>query len=142
MARKIRKNNAGTKQTGAWAGAEIGFLTEKGWCHLSRKNPHWALKAIVMLYNRQTEDEQRSRTTYRFNDRGFNCADASRGTRLAKVILWLINAPMIGSYRQAAREMAAERPRDLELAFRLCCKYRKQCLNFIAKANDSFANKS
>lgn len=37
-------------------------------------------RALVLLYNRQTTDEKHSRHTHYENDRGFNHADAKRGT--------------------------------------------------------------
>jgi hypothetical protein len=57
-------------------------------------------RAIVVLYNRQTVDEKAAEGTRHRNGRGFNIADAKKGTYMAKWILggnhltgqWLIDA--------------------------------------------------
>ncbi len=50
-------------------------------------NPNAVKKALVLLYERQTEDEQSRRDTYHANAQGFNTAHAKEGTRLAKKVL-------------------------------------------------------
>jgi hypothetical protein len=50
-------------------------------------NPNAVKKALVLLYERQTEDEQSRRDTYHANAQGFNVPHAKEGTRLARKIL-------------------------------------------------------
>lgn len=128
MARKIKKNAAGTKQTGVFTKAH-GFITEKGWTFLIHRNRHWALKATCELFERQTSDEKITRTTRWDNDRGFNCADASRGAKLAKRIRRAVEAA--DSFKDAVPNVSRD---DMELALFLCRRYRKQCLNIVARA--------
>jgi hypothetical protein len=54
--------------------------------HALMTNPLAVEKALVMLYDRQTEDEQSHTTTKHDNRRGFNTAHAKRGSYLAKWI--------------------------------------------------------
>lgn len=49
-----------------------------------RKNFRWVRRALVVLYQRQTEDEQHATRTKHDNDRGFNQPDARRGSELAR----------------------------------------------------------
>lgn len=44
-------------------------------------------RALLVLYRRQTEDEQAARRTKHDNDRGFNQPDARRGSELARRVL-------------------------------------------------------
>ncbi len=44
-------------------------------------------RALVVLNNRQTADEQRSEETKHSNQRGFNAAHAKRGTSMANFFL-------------------------------------------------------
>ena len=44
-------------------------------------------RAIVVLFQRQTSDEQSSADTRHHNDRGFSCTDARAGTRFARFLL-------------------------------------------------------
>lgn len=44
----------------------------------------WCRRALVVLYQRQTEDEQHATRTKHDNDRGFNQPDARRGSELAR----------------------------------------------------------
>src|SRR5690606_30577228 len=44
-------------------------------------------RALVVLNNRQTADEQRSEETKHANQRGFNAAHAKRGTSMANFFL-------------------------------------------------------
>lgn len=44
-------------------------------------------RALVVLNERQTQDEQRSETTKHSNQRGFNAAHAKRGTSMANFFL-------------------------------------------------------
>jgi len=50
-------------------------------------NPNAVKKALVILYRRQTADEQKHRDTKHSNKQGFNTAHAKEGTRLARKIL-------------------------------------------------------
>jgi hypothetical protein len=54
---------------------------------LLHTNPKAVSRALIVLYNRQTSDEQSSHSTSHLNGRGFNGADAAFGTSLAKQVL-------------------------------------------------------
>lgn len=51
------------------------------------ENPRWVEKAVVAIFNRQTNDEQRTNSTNNNNSMGFNGLDAEFGSSLAKAIL-------------------------------------------------------
>ena len=51
-----------------------------------RNNDAAVERAMIVLFERQTEDEQRVANTRHDNNRGFNCTDARAGTRFAR---WL-----------------------------------------------------
>lgn len=125
---RIKKSSTGTKQNGVYTEAH-GFITEKGWKFLVHRNPHWALKAVVELFDRQTQDEKDTRTTRWDNERGFRCDDASRGSKLAKRIIQA--AQVGGSYKGALEHISRD---DRSLALFLATRYRKQCLNIVARA--------
>lgn len=44
----------------------------------------WCRRALIVLYQRQTDDEQGASRTRHDNDRGFNQPDARRGSQLAR----------------------------------------------------------
>jgi hypothetical protein len=44
----------------------------------------WCRRALIVLYQRQTADEQSATRTKHDNDRGFNQPDARRGSELAR----------------------------------------------------------
>lgn len=50
-------------------------------------NPKWAMKALVTIYNYQTEDEKQSEGTYYHNNIGFSECDAHIMTSLAEQYL-------------------------------------------------------
>lgn len=127
---RIKRNGAGTKQTGVWTESH-GFITEKGWKFLVHKHPAWALKAVVELFDRQTQDEKETRSTHWDNERGFRCDDASRGAKLAKRIVQGVKRE--GGYQKLAQSMDRYDD-DLQLALFLAKRYRKQCLNIVARA--------
>jgi hypothetical protein len=62
-------------------------LTREGIAELLRTNDKAVCRALVVLYNNQTADEQSSETTNQHNGRGFAGFDAEFGTRLAKFYL-------------------------------------------------------
>lgn len=47
-------------------------------------NERWAVKGLIVLFNRQTEDEQAAESTRHSNHRGFNHSDAKKLTGIAK----------------------------------------------------------
>lgn len=69
-----------------------------GW--LLSTNDRAVEKAIVVLYNRQTVDEQMAKDTRHKNGRGFSAGDARKGSYMAKYVLdgnhlsgkWLMDA--------------------------------------------------
>jgi hypothetical protein len=72
--------------------------------HALMTNPRAVEKAIVMLYDWQTEDEQSSRNTKHDNRRGFNTAHAKIGSYMAR---WIKSGRQLtGSYVSQARQIA------------------------------------
>jgi len=51
------------------------------------RNPRAVERAMVVLYHRQTSDEQVSSSTNHLNGRGFNGVDAAFGSSLARQVL-------------------------------------------------------
>lgn len=61
-------------------------------------------RAIVAIYNRQTEDEKSSGTTTHSNGRGFSGAHAELGTYYAK---WILSGrSLTGHHLEKARRMS------------------------------------
>ena len=60
-------------------------------------------RALVVLFERQTEDEQEAHETRHTNHRGFNHADAKEGTRMARVVL--NGRPLSTQSMERARKM-------------------------------------
>jgi hypothetical protein len=80
-------------------------------------NPKWVERAIVVLYERQTADEQRSSSTKVSNNMGFTACDARVGTYMAK---WILSGKHLdGKWLDKARRMAK--------------KYTRQLLEVVAK---------
>lgn len=73
-------------------------------------NDKAVMRALVVLYNRQTADEQQSHVTSHLNGRGFNGYDANFGTDLAKQVM-------------AGRGLSV---RQLAAARKMCKKYARQ----------------
>lgn len=125
---RIKTNDSNTKQDGVFT-KKHGFISEERWRALVNQRPSWALRSVVLLFDRQTKDERAARSTRWDNDRGFNSADASRGSKLARRIMEARRAG--GSYNTACGLLDAS---DVALAQLLAERYRRQCLNMIAAA--------
>jgi hypothetical protein len=54
--------------------------------NLLRTNDRAVERAMIVLFERQTEDEQSSANTQHDNSRGFSCTDARAGTRFARFL--------------------------------------------------------
>jgi hypothetical protein len=68
-------------------------------------------RAMVVLFLRQTSDEQDGKVTRHSNGRGFNYFHAERGTYFAK---WILSGrKLTGSHLAAARKMACYYARQL-----------------------------
>lgn len=68
-------------------------------------------RAMVAIYKRQTADEARGGYTAASNGRGFNKADASRGTYYAR---WVLSGRKLsGRHLEKARKMALRYRRQL-----------------------------
>jgi hypothetical protein len=66
-------------------------------------NQTWLERAILAIYQYQTETEQRHDTTLLHNDVGFNAVDASSGSYMAK---WLKSGKHLsGKFLEKARRM-------------------------------------
>ena len=63
------------------------MVTKQSIIDLLRVNDRAVARALVVLNNRQTADEQASETTRHTNGRGFNAAHAKRGTGMARFYL-------------------------------------------------------
>lgn len=68
-------------------------------------------RAMVVLYERQTESEQSASITMNLNGRGFNSSDASKGSYYAR---WVKSGRRLtGSYLERARAMSLKYTRQL-----------------------------
>jgi hypothetical protein len=68
-------------------------------------------RALVAIFNRQTEDEKRSEDTKHTNTVGFSSSDAKLGTYYAK---WVLSGKhLTGSHLERARKMAHKYRRQL-----------------------------
>lgn len=63
------------------------MVTKAEILEILKTNDRAVARALVVLNNRQTDDEQRSEVTRYVNRRGFNAAHAKRGTGMAKFFL-------------------------------------------------------
>lgn len=81
------------------------------------KDPRWAQKAIIVLFERQTPDEQDQRATRYKNHIGFNGADAEILSSFASRLIW-------------QRKPLTDK--QLAIAYKKLPKYSKQLLE-IAK---------
>jgi hypothetical protein len=52
-----------------------------------RSNPKWIHRSLVVLYERQTSDEQQTGQTSVYNNRGFNSSDSRYLTYCSKWVL-------------------------------------------------------
>lgn len=78
-------------------------------------NQRWLERAIVVLYDYQTSDEQHAEETKHRNDVGFNSADARKLSYYAQ---WL----------KSGKHLSGN---HLQKAFKVVPKYHKQILNLI-----------
>lgn len=76
------------------------------------KDPRWATRALIALYQRQTTDEQASERTIERNGQGFNGIDAEILSSFANQVL-------------AGRTLSQK---QLAIAFKKLPKYSKQLL--------------
>lgn len=68
-------------------------------------------RAMVVLYNRQTQEEQASDSTHKLNNIGFSGADARLGSYYAR---WVLSGrDLSGSHLERARKMALKYRRQL-----------------------------
>ena len=78
---------------------------------LLRRNPRAVDRAMVALYRRQTQDEQRSDTTRHNNGIGFCSWSARKGSYYAK---WVLSGRRLtGRHLQNARRIALHHSRQL-----------------------------
>lgn len=74
-------------------------------------NAKWVERAIVVLYERQTNDERATSSTCLKNGRGFASCDARSGTYMAK---WVLQGKHLdGKWLDKARKMAKKYSRQL-----------------------------
>lgn len=85
-----------------------------------KTDQRWLQRAIVVLYQHQTHDEQVQRETKYRNDVGFNSADAKKLSYYAK---WISLGKNLSGHH-------------LQTAFKLVPKYSKQILNLINENKD------
>lgn len=62
--------------------------------HLLATDERWAKRALVRIYNAQTQDEKSNSETYYENGVGFNGSDARLLTKIAK---WYLDKDYIGA---------------------------------------------
>jgi hypothetical protein len=77
-------------------------ITREEVTHLLKTNDRAVERALVVLYQRQTSDEQAVLQTRHTNGVGFNATDAKFGSDLAQKVLkgWRLTPGQIGSARR------------------------------------------
>lgn len=80
----------------------------------------WVVRAVIAIYERQTEDEQVSMTTNHHNSVGFNGVDAE----------------IMSSFAQQAKRRGSLSPKQLVIARRKIMKYAGQLAAIANEAND------
>lgn len=75
------------------------------------RNVEAVRRALVVLYNRQTLDEQQNNVTHHLNGRGFCAFDADFGSSLAKQVLE--GRPFSPRQIEAGRKLAKKYARQL-----------------------------
>jgi len=68
-------------------------------------------RAMVVLYERQTQYEQQTSTTNQYNDRGFNACHARFGSKMARVVKG--GHTIFPAYMPKARKIALHYTRQL-----------------------------
>jgi len=85
--------------------------TEEKIVHLLTNNNEAVARALVAIYNRQTQDEKSAENTHWRNNIGFSGADAHLGTYYAK---WVLKGRQLsGKHLEKARQMALKYRRQL-----------------------------
>lgn len=75
------------------------------------RSPEMVRKSLVILYQRQTLDEQQSNVTHHLNGRGFCAYDANFGSSLAKQVME--GRPFSPRQIEAGRKLAKKYARQL-----------------------------
>lgn len=77
-------------------------ITREEVTHLLRTNDRAVERALVVLFQRQTADEQAAHDTRHTNGVGFNATDAKFGSNLAQKVLkgWKLTPAQISSARR------------------------------------------
>ena len=89
------------------------IITE--WKQKISKDPRWATRALLAIYEKQTESEKQSETTREYNGVGFTAFDGELLTSFAKQV-------------QAGRELS---PRQLSYLFKRMPKYAGQLYQIV-----------
>ena len=110
-----------SKKTNYVVGRNGKLYNETVVMELIETNQPFLERALVKIYDRQTEDEQVAKVTHYHNHIGFNSADARNMSYYAK---WVQSGrPLSGTH--------------LEKCKKTLKKYRKQILQEIAAANQN-----
>lgn len=98
----------------------MATITERELVEGLRTKPAWAARAMVVLFERQTRDEQAASDSRHLNQRGFSAFDARTGSKLARFVL-----AARGKGRPLSQALYGK---ALDQAIRLAVKYRRQLL--------------
>lgn len=83
-------------------------------------NPRWAERAVTVLYQRQTEDEQLVQTTVHENGMGFSGIDAT----------------ILSSFAQQLAQGRRLSPKQLDVCYKRLGKYARQLLQITLANSD------
>lgn len=87
------------------------MVTESQIVQLLNTNPKAVARAIVVIFDRQTQDEKATDATRHHNNRGFQACDARRGSYYAR---WVLSGrELTGNHLEKARRMAIKYRRQL-----------------------------
>ena len=92
------------------------FMTKRQIKSRLETDPEFQRECLVVIYRRQTEDEQSYKTTVHKNRRGFMSSHAVHGTRIAELILK--GEPLDDEDEARLKKMVASYTKQLAAHFR------------------------
>ncbi|KAJ4907555.1 Uncharacterized protein Rs2_11213 [Raphanus sativus] len=99
------------------------------------KDPELCMRAVCVLYRFQTEGEKATRSSHVANGRGFNMADADRGTRIGQ---FLTDGDPEGDLKKSVEELRSFEFNAVEICEDLARHYSKQLFEIYHNREDPF----
>ncbi|KAF0917042.1 hypothetical protein E2562_016342 [Oryza meyeriana var. granulata] len=99
------------------------------------EHPELCLKAVCALYRKQTEDEQKVKSTIVHNKQGFNQIDALRGSSIAE---FLLDGDTFGPLKKTVHDLENYDCYALEFCHKLAAHYSKQLFSIYQNKEDPY----